>query len=135
MLAFFLSPLPFILAFCLYIASDIIKRRRYAKYSKNMALIIIVVTFLVWINSLFTKMIDGQISLHEKLVVSVTYHVEKLLKNGDYKEAEKILNSFNSNYHHFSHDNEALKDFIKRLDVPLFSKEIEEVEIQIKNRQ
>jgi hypothetical protein len=132
MFEFFLSPLSFLLVFVLYIASDIIKPKRWTKVSRYLALTTLAITICVWIFSLNEKGIAGARGYHQQLVNSVTYHVETLLKNGDYKNAETILNQFNSSYWKYSNDNEGLKNFIQGMNIPLFSHEKEKLEQMIK---
>jgi hypothetical protein len=132
MLEFILSPLSFLLAFALYIASDIIKLKRWAKISRYLAFATLAFTICVWIICLNEKVNAGGRGYHQQLVTSVTYHVEKLLNNGDTKAAETILNRFNSSYWKYSNDNEELKNFIQSMNIPLFSRENEELEQMIK---
>jgi hypothetical protein len=132
MLDFILSPLSFLMAFVLYKSSDIIKLKRWAKVSRYLAFATLAITICVWIFSFNEKGNAGAIGYHQQLVTSVTYHVEKLLKNGDYKNAETILNRFNSGYWKYSNDNEGLKNFIQGMNIPLFSREKEELEQMIK---
>ena len=132
MFEFFLSPLPFLLAFVLYIASEIIKLKRWAKISRYLALATLAISICFWIFSLNEKVNAGGRGYHQQLVTSVTYHVEKLLKNGEYKNAETILNRFNSSYWKYSNDNDGLKNFIQDMNIQLFSHEKEELEQMIK---
>jgi hypothetical protein len=122
-----ISPITFILAFIFYIAADFVQKKLWVKFCQYMAVILFVITALALFQNVGAKVIAGRMGYQAMLVTSVTCHVEKLLKKGDYQKAEIILNKFNANYQIYS-DSKSLKNFITSMDIPLFDCEIEESE-------
>lgn len=128
MIGFLLSPIPFILAFFLYMASDFFNRGSWKKVLRICSIIVLTVTILTWINSLNAKIADSAIHTHAMLVGTVTHHVEQLLNDHKYQDAGAFIKEFNTYYYETFYNSDKLKQFLENKQIKLYSPDLEVIQ-------
>lgn len=129
MIEFFLSPIPIVLAFLLFLfGSDFIKSKLLSKMVRYISIGVFVSVVYFLLNSVNEKAIDGRLGYRTMLIKSVTYHVEKLLHENNLKEAEQIIQEFNQILPMHSDRDKKLESWMKKKNIPINQYMFNEIE-------